>query len=178
MEQQQRQLAILEEALKTRKRIDAIQEENDQIKESLATKQAILARLNQMSLAAASLIGSVDNTAETVEPTSLACLSKLDQSNAVVGEKEEEEEDTTKMIAGKYLNQILAVIVDDIQKGNGGLNLISLMDLETKLNQLFAFAEEKEIIPETDGSKGWKKAMIAHQGLFEKIQGLLGSQEQ
>ena len=74
-------------------------------------------------------------------------------------------------------NQILAVIVEDIQKANGNMNLISLMDLETKLNQLFAFAEEKEIIPETDDSKGWKKAMLAHQSLFEKIQQLLGGEQ-
>ena len=52
-----------------------------------------------------------------------------------------------------------------------------LVQSQTSFTTLQQVAEEKEIIPETDSSKGWKKAMIAHQGLFEKIQGLLGSQE-
>lgn len=174
MEQQQRQLAILEEALKANKRIEAINDENEKLKETLASRQAVLNRLQNLSLAAASLLGSVDSTAKETEPSSLECLAKLDRSDAVVPKDNEEDEDSVKLIIGKYLNQLLAVVVQNIQECQGKMDIISLLKLESTINQLFAFAEEKQIIPETDENNGWKKAMLMHQKLFAQIQQLIG----
>lgn len=174
MEQQQRQLAILEDAMKAHKRIEAITEENEKLKETLANHQAVLNRLQNLSLAAATLLGSVDSTATETEPSSLQCLAKLDRSEAVVPTNKDEDEDAVKLIIGKYLNQILAVIVQNIQECQGKMDIISLLKLETTVNQLFQFAEEKQIIPETDENNGWKKAMNMHQKLFAQIQQLIG----
>jgi hypothetical protein len=78
-----------------------------------------------------------------------------------------------QLIVGKYLHQILSVIAEFAQTHAGNLSIISLLQLESKLNQLFAFAEEREIIPQTDESHGWKKGMLAHQELFAQLQKVL-----
>ncbi|KAK8886028.1 hypothetical protein M9Y10_041487 [Tritrichomonas musculus] len=167
--QQQQQLALLEEAMKSRKEIELLTEETNKLKEKLTMKQDTLNRLQKLCLASASLLNSVDSTSTETEMSSLKCLTKLDQSTAVVPTENEEEEDQMKLIVGKYLNQILAVIVDFSEQNNGNLNIINLVQLEQKLNQLFAFAESKEIIPRVEESQSWKKGVALHKPLFDKI---------
>ena len=167
--QQQKQLALLEEAMKSRKDIEILTEETSKLKEKLSIKQDTLNRLQKLCLASASLLNSVDSSSAETEMSSLKCLTKLDQSTAVVPTENEEEEDQMKLIVGKYLNQILAVIVDFSEQNNGNMNLINLIQLEQKLNQLFAFAESKEIIPKVDEAQSWKKGVALHKPLIDKI---------
>lgn len=166
----QQQLALLENAMKTHKRIEEITEENEKLKEKLATRQATLQRLQKLTLAAASLLGSVDSTAPETEPSSLACLSRLNESSAVLPvEDETKEDDSVRMICGKYLNQLFTTIVDDICSSDNNMNLLSLLELGRKLNKLFMFAEEKQIIQPTDMDKGWKQGMVLQEQLRAKI---------
>ncbi|OHT15401.1 hypothetical protein TRFO_14169 [Tritrichomonas foetus] len=175
---QQQQLAMLEDAMNTRKRIDALTEETDRLKMKLSARTEILNRLQKLSLASASLLGSVDSSSTNTEMSSLQFLSKLDQSTAVNNTNDETEDDQLKLIVGKYLNQILAVLVSFSEENSGNLNILSLMQIENKLNQLFAFAEQKEIIPVTEATESWKKGMAQHQQLFDKINSIFNQAEE
>lgn len=174
----QQQLALLQNAMKTHAQNELIAQEDARIKERIAIQQDTLNRLQKLSLASASLLSSVDSTAPETEISSLKCLAKLAQSTAVTPETDKEDEDQVKLIVGKYLNRILASMVDFIEHKQGPLNILSMLELEDKIGQLFAFAEENEIIPETkEGKKdSWKTYRAQHQQLRTKITELLQKQ--
>lgn len=157
--QEREQLAQLEGVMEAHKRVMSLNEENEKLKEKLAARQEILNRLQKLTIAAASLVGSVDSTSPETEQSSLQCLVKLEQSTAVSPDSPEPEEIGVEMIIGKYLNQVLAVIVEATQEANGEMDLISLIQLAMKLKQLFLLAEEKDIITTTEEGKGWKHGM-------------------
>jgi hypothetical protein len=136
---------------------------------ALALRQATLQRLQQLSLAAASLLSSVDSTSPQTEPSSLQVLAKLPHAVAVAASQGPKDEDQVKAIVGKYLNQLLVLIVQSSKQGEQGLNIISLVDLELKLHERFAFAEQHDIIPKTGDTVGWKNGAKAHQPLYEQI---------
>ncbi|OHT10244.1 hypothetical protein TRFO_04248 [Tritrichomonas foetus] len=110
--------------------------------------------------------------------SSLQCLTKLDQSTAVKPTDDDEEESQAKLIVGKYLNQLLAVLVDFSEQNQNNMNILSLLQLEKKLSSLFAFAEQKEIIPETEETQGWKKGVAQHQQLADRIMQIMGQDEE
>lgn len=171
--QQQQQLAILEEAMKSKKQIEILTEETSRLKEKLSSRQEILNRLQQLCLSSATLIGSVDSTSNETEPSSLKLLTKLDQSNAVVPNEDENDDDQVKLIVGKYLNQLLAVIYSISEESNGNINIMTLINMEDKLHQLFAFAESKGIIPVTNENQGWKKGVLQHKPISDKIKSIM-----
>jgi hypothetical protein len=111
----------------------------------------------------------VDSSASETEPSSLQCLTKLDQSNAVVPTEPENIEDAPKAITGKYLNQLLAIVVNGLQPTDGPLTILSCLKLELSLAQSFAFAEQKSLIPATDATRSWKKGMKSHEQLFQLL---------
>lgn len=169
MQNQQQQLALLQAAMQSRKEIDALTEETNKLKEKIALKQESLNRLQKLSLSSASLVASVDNTSSETEMSSLKCLTKLKQSTAVIPDEKDKDEDEIKLIVGKYLNQLLAVIVDFSQQNNGNLNLITLLQLEERLNQLFTLAEDRDIIPKVKETESWKSLVAQHKPLVQKI---------
>ena len=176
--QQQQQLQMLQDAMNARKQIDEITEETNKLKERLASRQETLNRLQKLSLATSTLLNSVDSTTNETEPSSLNFLSKLGQSTAISNDNNtEQDEDNTKLIVGKYLNQIMAVLVAYSEENQGPLTILSLMEIENKLNQLFAFAEQKEIIPVTEATQSWKKGMAQHQQLFAQINSILSQDD-
>jgi hypothetical protein len=73
--------------------------------------------------------------AAVTEPSSLQCLTMLDQSTAVVFPAPEKIEDGAKLITGKYLNQLLAVFVDFAEQNQEDVNIVSVLQLELKLKQ-------------------------------------------
>ncbi|KAH0790184.1 hypothetical protein GPJ56_005920 [Histomonas meleagridis] len=168
----QQSLNILQNAMETKAKIDAMNEENNRIKEKLARSQETLQRLQNLCIASASLIDQ-----KNIEPSSLKYLSKLSDSTAVVPNKTKDEEDQTKLIIGKYLNQILAVIVDFTEQ-NSNPNILSMLQLENTLYQLFKFAEEKELVPKRADNEGWKQGMAVHGALAEQILNTLENDEE
>ncbi|KAK8833879.1 hypothetical protein M9Y10_037832 [Tritrichomonas musculus] len=176
--QQQQQLAILEEAMKSRKQIEILTEETNRLKEKLSSRQEILNRLQQLCLSSATLLGSVDSTSTETEPSSLKLLTKLDQSTAVVPTEDENDDDQIKLIVGKYLNQLLAVIYSIAEEANGNVNIMTLINMEDKLHQLFAFAESKGIIPVTNENQSWKKGVLQHKPISDKIKSIMAEDDQ
>ena len=173
MSRTQDQLAILQDAMNSRKQIELLTEETERLKEKLASRQELLNRLNKLCLAAATLAGSVDSGSSETEPSSLKLLSKLSESNAVEPTEPEDEQDAAKAIVGKYLNQILAVIFSIGEESQGNLNILTLINLEEKLQQLFAFAENKGIIPPTEENQGWKLQFAKHKPIADKIKSVM-----
>jgi hypothetical protein len=172
---QQEHMRLLQEAMNSHKHAQAVASENGRLLELLASRHGTLKRLQQLSLASAALASSVDSSAGQTEPSSLQCLAKLGQSSAVVPVEEEKVEDTSKLIAGKYLNQLLAVVVNGIQESEGEPNIATLLQLEQSLGQSFAFAEEKELIPTTDENHSWKKGLKAHAPLLAILKETAGA---
>jgi hypothetical protein len=165
----QQQLALLQQAMESQHHTEEVNAANDKLRVALALRQATLQRLQHLSVATASLLNSVDSTSTQTEPSSLQILTKLPHAAAVDASQDPKDEDQIKAIVGKYLNQLLGLIVQSSKQGQQGLNVISMVDLELKLHQRFAFAEEHDIIPKTDDKTGWKKGTKAHQPLYEQI---------
>ena len=178
MQNAQQQLQLLEDAMSARKNIDVITEETNRLKQKLTERQETLNRLQKLCIAASSLLNSVDSSAEETEISSLQCLSKLDQSTAVSPTEPENEGDEFKLPVGKYLNQILAVLVDFSEQNQNNLNILSLIKLEQRLTQLFTFAEQKEIIPVTDANQSWKKGVAQHKEIFDRVQQLMSQDDE
>lgn len=166
--EQQQQLEIINGIVQAKSRIEAIREENRQLKEKILARVAINSRLQKLSLAAASLIAAAPS-----DPTSLKCLAMVDRSAAVAQEKGDEEESNLQNVAGKFLNQMLSVVADFAQQEKESFTIFSMLELEKKLAQMFQFAEDNDIIPKTDDGEGWKGQKAAHDEIANQIQAIL-----
>ena len=175
---QQEQLAMLQKAMESQKKVEALQEENNKLREQIAKNQLVFDRLSKISLASASLLSSVDSSAQETEMSSLKCLSKLEESTAVVPDEEKPEDDQVKAIVGKYLNHLLVNIVDFAEQNQGPIDIFSMEELENTMAQLFQFAETKGIIPERKETEGWKKSVITHKALFQKLKDILSQKSE
>jgi hypothetical protein len=111
----------------------------------------------------------VDSTSPQTEPSSLQVLTKLPHAAANNGLQEPKDDDQAKAIVAKYLNQLLELIAQSSKQGQQGPNIVTMVDLELKLHERFAFAEKHDIIPKTDDKTGWKKGTKAHQPLYERV---------
>ncbi|EAY02982.1 hypothetical protein TVAG_325540 [Trichomonas vaginalis G3] len=174
---QQEQIAILQKAMETHKRVEQLQEENDNLRRQIQDKQEVFERLSQLALSSASLLGSVDSSSPVTEMSSVKCLSKLEESSAVSAEDEKPEEDPVKLIVGKYLNHLLAKLVEFSEKNQEQIDIFALQEIEEEMAQLYQFGEEKQIIPPTKPTEGWKKNVAVHQALFEKLQSLINQKQ-
>jgi hypothetical protein len=172
----QDQLALLKNATEIHHRIQATLEDNSRLQYKLASQREVAARLQQLTLAAAGLMGSVDSTVPETEPSSLKTLAKLDQSSAIAPIDEPPATDEGKLLTGKYLNQLLTVLVEFAEQNQEDWNVVSLSQLEQKYKALFAFAESKEIIPASAPDKGWKKKFQVREPFYAKINELLQSE--
>ena len=172
-QQQQAARAALEErGTPLLKKIEAMTEENEKLREKLALRQATLKRLEKLTLAATMLLDNVDSSADQTEMSCLSCLSRLDKSSAVnPTEDEAEEEDTAKLIVGKYLNQLLALVFNYVRERDGKLELVGLLGLAEELKKQFVLAEKEELIPVTEENKGWKEGVMLQRKILEAISG-------
>lgn len=152
--------------------------ENDKLIQKLASQQEKLLRLNDLSLASASLIGSINSPSKEAEKSSLITLAKLDKSSALKEENEKEDEASPGLIGGKYLNQIMAIIADATLYSSEPANLISQVQLEKKLESVFDFGEKKGIIPKVESQKSWKAQTFRHEPLYKNISSLTKSEEE
>jgi hypothetical protein len=163
------QLAIVQELMESQRHVEEINAANESLQIVLATQSGTIKRLLQLSLASASLLSSVDSTASQTEISSLQILSHLQYSTAMTTESDEEEADSIKIVTGKFLNELLALVVQGITKESGGVELISLIQLEFLLNELLKEAENKELIPKTNPNASWKKNVAKHQPIYDQI---------
>lgn len=179
-QQQQAARAALEErGTPLLKKIEAMTEENETLREKLALRQATLKRLEKLTLAATMLLDTVDSTADQTEMSCLSCLSRLDKSSAVnPTEDEAEEEDTAKLIVGKYLNGLLATIFDDVCKRSGTMDLVALLGLAEKLEKRFVLAEKEELIPMTEENQGWKEGVQLQKKILKALSGAAAPAEE
>lgn len=169
--QKEDQLASINAAITS---LDQLAVENQDIQDLLALRQESFNRLYDLSLATAQLISAVSSNIPEAAESSLQCLSKLNKSSAIVP-TQPEETNTNSIIGGKYLNQILALINEFAQQPNP--NLITAVELEQRLNQVFEFAEKKEIIPPVPEDQSWKLLRQKHIPLYNKINAL-GQEEE
>jgi hypothetical protein len=163
------QLAIIQNLMESERHVKEISSTNEKLRFSLATRAEILKRLQQLSLASAALLNSVDSGSSQTEPSSLQILTKVGDSNAVTPEAEETELDLSKAIVGKFLSQLMALVVQTARPQNRGLDLVLLVQLELKLKGVLQNAEEKEVIPKTEEKGGWKKNFARHQPIYTQI---------
>jgi hypothetical protein len=164
------QLEILQSAVESQHRAEEINAANDALRISLALRQESVQRLHRMSLATAALVGSVDSTSPRTEQSSLQLLTKIPISPGIDQSKEVKTTDSQfKGLIGKFLNQLLAMVAQASKQGQQKLNLVTMIDLELKLHERFAFAEEHNLIPKTDENSGWKKGTAARKGLYDQI---------
>lgn len=174
MEASEQQLEALNGIIETKNKIEALREENAALKEKLRANLQTIDDLHKLDLAAASLITS------SIDATSLKCLSKLDQSATVVPNRSKDEDsnnDQSKMIIGKFLNHLLTMVADFAQQNKDNCNIFTIYELEKKLTQMFQFAEDKELIPETEENEGWKKNNAVHEQFFNQIKSLLETEQ-
>jgi hypothetical protein len=74
-----------------------------------------------------------------------------------------------KRLVGKYLSRLLSLIAANLRQKREDLNVVALLQIEAKLNEMFKFAEDRQIIPRTEPDASWKKGMLAHNELFAKL---------
>jgi hypothetical protein len=160
-------MALLQQAVESQHRAEALADENAALREELARKFGILQRLQKLTVAAASLLGSVN--AAVTEPSSLQILAKLPSSAAVTPPPDADDDHNMKMVVGKYLGRLMSLIADNLRSNAKDLNVLALFQIEAKLNGMFKFAEERQIIPTTEPDAGWKKGMLAHHELFTQL---------
>ncbi|EAX95491.1 hypothetical protein TVAG_222880 [Trichomonas vaginalis G3] len=165
----QQQLNILQKAMEKHMKVEQMEEENDKIRQQIQTRQETFERLNQLSLAAATLLGSVDSSAPVTEMSSAKCLSKLEESDAVNGENDHFEDDQVKIIVGKYINHLLSKLVDFAERNPEQIDIFGMQEIEDEMSQLYIFGEDKKIIPTTKPTEGWKQSAAVHHQLFEKL---------
>ena len=178
MQMQKEQLALLQKAMETHKQVEAMQEVNSRLREKVQQRQEIISRLSKISLSTASLLNSVDITSKETEMSSLKCTKKLCETTAFTQEIPQNDDDQIKLIIGKYLNQLMVVLFDFVEQHPGSVDIFAMKELETKMSQLFGFAESKGIIPQTESADGWKRAVQLHQILFQKIEQMMQKEEQ
>ena len=166
---QQEQIAILQKAMETHKRVEQLQEENDNLIRQIQDKQEVFERLSQLALSSASLLGSVDSSSPVTEMSSAKCLSKLEESDAVNGENDHFEDDQVKIIVGKYINHLLSKLVDFAERNPEQIDIFGMQEIEDEMSQLYIFGEDKKIIPTTKPTEGWKQSAAVHHQLFEKL---------
>lgn len=174
---QEQQIQALKKALEAQKNIQAIQMENDQIRQKIDRRQDDFERLSKLTLSAASLLNSVDSSAKETEISSVKCLSKIEESSAVTGE-EKEEDDQVKQVVGKYLNELLVTLAGFASANENTVDIFTMEKIEEALNQLFKFAEVKQIVPPTKDGEGWKTSLASHQAIFAKIHEIMGQKEE
>jgi len=162
------QLALLQEAMDSQRHADEVMSANENLRLSIALRQSTLDDLQKVSLAAATLLSSVDSSSPQTEPSSLRILTNLPQSGVLDPAKDENSGDPFKGLIGKYLSQLLSLIKTSTCT-KGGPNLLSMIDLELTLQKKFVFAEERNLIPKTDEKGGWKKASASRKKLYETI---------
>jgi hypothetical protein len=162
------QMDLLKNLMDSQRHVAEIMSTNENLQLSLSLRGRTIDRLQQLTIASASLISSVDSTSAETEPSSLQVLSRLGSSTAITPE-DEPEPDFTKEIAAKLLNEILAVVVKALQERKGSLSIIQLSQLELQLSQIVRSAETKEVIPKTEDGTGWKKRAAMHQPIYAQI---------
>ena len=158
----------------TLKEIDELKKEQQKLIETLAIQQESLKNVTDLSLNSASLINAIDNPNQEMQTSSLLTLSKL--SNSKFLNNDTLIESSFALTAGKYLNQIMTLIVDSTLRSEHPPNLLSFIKLENRLSAIFSFGENKGIIPKTDSPKGWKGQVLRHEPLYRNIASL--SQEE
>jgi hypothetical protein len=156
--------------MESQRHVEEINAENEKLRIALATRADTIKRLQQVSLASAALLTSVDSTAPQTEPSSLELLSRLQFSPAVSPPSDEAEPDFSKAITGKFLSQLLALVAQGTTKDSAEVGIIHLLQLEMSLNELLKTAEEKELIPKIQPNASWKKRATAHQPLYAQFQ--------
>jgi hypothetical protein len=163
------QRALVQEAANSRRRACELTAENHKLSESLALRRPVLQGLHSLLLTAIPLLSSVDSDSTDVEPSSLRLLTKFGRLPAMAADAPP----AAAAIVGKYLNELLDVIVDFIRKNRLDLNAVVLFELENRLHQMFARAERQQLIPATDQQHGWKKAVLRHEVCLQRLQDML-----
>ena len=69
------------------------------------------------------------------------------------------------------------MVADFAQQNKDNCNIFTIYELEKKLTQMFQFAEDKELIPETEENEGWKKNNAVHEQFFNQIKSLLETEQ-
>jgi hypothetical protein len=165
----QGELALLQGLVASQRRVEEITSSTEKLRLSLAARAETIKRLQQLSLATASLLSSVDSTAASTEQSSLQVLTKLGSATAVTPEDDEAEPDLTKVINGKFLSQLMGLVAEAARAEKGEVGIVPLIQLELQLNELLKKAEEKEIVPRTQDKRGWKKRIADHQPIYDQI---------
>jgi hypothetical protein len=163
------QLAALQSLMDSQRHLEEVMSTNEKLRVSLAGRADSVKRLLQLSIATASLITSVDSGAPETEPSSLQVLTKLGSSNAVTPDPEDPEPDLSKAITGKFLSQLLALVVQGARQKKGAVGLLDLVALEQELHRLLRKAEDNELIPKTEEKASWKKKSAEHQRIYDQI---------
>jgi hypothetical protein len=122
-----------------------------------------------LSVASAALIGSVDSTALQTEPSSLQILTKLGTINCLSTESDDDQPEQSKSASGNLLNELIGLVVDSTRQEKGEVGLVSLIQLELRLNALLRKAEEGQLIPRTKEDMGWKGKVNRHQKIYDEI---------
>lgn len=169
------QNSAIMKAMETHKKVQELTEANNKLRQQIQERQEIFERLSQLTLSSAALLSSVDSTAPVTEMSSVKCLSKLEESSAVNGEDEKKDEDQVKLIIGKYLNHLLVKLVDFAEKNPEQIDILGMQDIEEGMAELYHFAEDRGIIPETKPTDGWKQSVAIHQQLFEKLKSIMSA---
>jgi hypothetical protein len=165
----QAQIAFLQELMASQRHVEEVNTTNEKLNQSLAARSETLRRLNQLSIACASLLPSIDSSSPKRDPSSLQVLSRLSYSEAIAPVDEESEPDLSKTVIGEFLNQLMTLIVQGVRNEKGTLGLLTLVNLEMAMNELLMAAEKKEFIPKTDAKGSWRRKVVEHQPIYEQI---------
>jgi hypothetical protein len=165
----QAQLLQLQGLMESQRRIEEVTSQNDALRRSLVGRSDTINRLHQLTIATATLLTSVDSSSPQTEPSSLQLLTKLPASTAVTPDPDDAEPDLAKAITGKFLSQLLTLVVQVTRDKKGDLGFQLIVQLEEQINALLRMAEQKQLIPRTDEKAGWKKKISEHQPIYDRM---------
>ena len=160
MEQLQKQVDQIENALKTQQTTQNMKIENNEIKQNIKIKNMKSKELQNLVLLAIHGICLLGEDTDETDKNVLSSLSNLKEAKAL---KDVEQNEKQTDSVGMLLQKVLREVVNTVENSKGTANVMDLYKCEQQLVDLFYYAEEERIIPGVPENTNWKAQYNEHK---------------